>query len=364
MGLSAVLLPQASAGITEGPAVPGGAVDSRTTATFERVADAVLTDRTSALLDRPAARRGALTLDKGIRLASGLARAEANGLATLKGRKARLASLGEAYTAADTKVAVDSVRISDGQAVVRVTETTTLTYKKIRGDEPATTGFQAHHEMRFAPGAGGGWDLAGIESEDRGIAAVNQPDTAARAGATTPPRGTPAATTRPAPSAPKTQTATGYDYRAMAAYAERYWSNYNPAYRKFNDAGGDCTNFTSQALKAGGWKHAPGDGTDYRTWWYGSTTQSTSWVGADEWSWFTLSSKRATNLKNAYQLGVGDIMQMDFNRDGSKDHSMMATYRSSSGMPYLTYHSVNTYRKSLASIIASYPNAVYYAYRT
>jgi hypothetical protein len=43
---------------------------------------------------------------------------------------------------------------------------------------------------------------------------------------------------------------------------------------------------------------------------------------------------------------------------------MMVTYRSSSGVPYLTYHSVNTYRKSLASILASYPRSYYYAYRT
>lgn len=43
---------------------------------------------------------------------------------------------------------------------------------------------------------------------------------------------------------------------------------------------------------------------------------------------------------------------------------MMVTYRSNAGMPYLTYHSTNTYRKSLASIIASYPDAIYYAYRT
>jgi len=34
------------------------------------------------------------------------------------------------------------------------------------------------------------------------------------------------------------------------------------------------------------------------------------------------------------------------------------------GIPYVTYHSNNTLRRSLASLIASYPNAYYYAYRT
>lgn len=178
------------------------------------------------------------------------------------------------------------------------------------------------------------------------------------------PDGTPASTKYPAPSKPKAMTGGTYDYAAMAKYAEKYWSNYNPAYRKFTGAGGDCTNFISQALKAAWLEGRSGSTSDYRNWWYDSTRQSDSWVGANEWAWFTLSNQRAANLANVYQTDVGDIVQVDFNKDGSKDHSMMVTYRSSAGMPYLTYHSTNTYRKSLASIIASYPNAVYYAYRT
>lgn len=55
---------------------------------------------------------------------------------------------------------------------------------------------------------------------------------------------------------------------------------------------------------------------------------------------------------------------MDFEKDGSKDHTMIVTYRNAQGVPYLTYHSANTYRRSMASIIASEPNALYYAFRT
>lgn len=150
----------------------------------------------------------------------------------------------------------------------------------------------------------------------------------------------------------------------MAAYAEKYWSHYNPAYPQFNGGGGDCTNFISQALRAGGWKNAPGVDSDYRTWWSNSSTESYSWVGANEWSWYALSSKRVSNLANVYQLGVGDILQISFNRDGSKDHSTIVTYRSMSGMPYVTYHSNNTYRRSVASLVMSDPHAAYYAYRT
>ncbi|MFE2311458.1 amidase domain-containing protein, partial [Streptomyces sp. NPDC059411] len=240
-------------------------------------------------------------------------------------------------------------------------------YKKLRGDEPATTDIGTRYELTLTKKSGS-WELASIKSQNTGPVAVNEP-LAAKANVVKDdgnqyPQGTPAATKYPAPSKPKVKTGGAYDYAAMAKYAEKYWSSYNPAYRKFNGAGGDCTNFVSQALKAGGWKNAPGTTSDYRNWWYDGAQQTDSWVGANEWSWFTLSNERATNLANVYQADVGDIVQVDFNKDGSKDHSMIVTYRSGAGMPYVTYHSTNTYRKSLASLVASYPDAVYYAYRT
>lgn len=368
VALSAVVLPASAAGAAEGKAAKpatSGAVDSATTESFGRIADAVLTERTAALLDSQQVRRITPLKDKKVRLSDRLSRTEHTGLSTLRTRKARLAGLGEAYTGADTEVTVDKTRVKDGRATVQVTETTTLKYKKIRGDEPASTGFQAHHELNFAAKPDGTWELTGITPKDDGLRQINQPapaTTVRGVAATSYPSATRAATTRP--SRQQLKPAGTYNYKAMAAYAEKYWKNYNPAYRKFNDAGGDCTNFVSQALKAGGWKHDSGVYSDYTNWWYDASYQSTSWVGANEWSWFTLHHKRATNLSNVYYMGVGDIMQMDFDRDGSKDHTMIVSYRSSSGVPYLTYHSVNTYRKSVASIIASYPTAYYYAYRT
>ncbi|WP_431043486.1 amidase domain-containing protein [Streptomyces sp. P1-3] len=368
MALSAALLP-ASAAYAAGngagnPSAEPRSADRATAKSFARIADAVLTDRTSALLDTRPVRRIAPLVDSDVRLSGGLARTEGTAVSSLRTRKARLAALGEAYTAADTRTTVDKTRVKDGRATVQVTETTTLTYKKIRGDEPATTGFQAHHELTFAASPDGRWELTGIRPTDNGLRAVNAPSTVVATAGDGPPSATPAATSYPARSKPRTAGATPYNYKAMAAYAEKYWKNYNPAYRQFNDDGGDCTNFVSQALKAGGWKHDSGDYADYRNWWYSSSYQSTSWVGANEWSWFTLHHKRATNLSNAYQMEVGDILQMDFDKDGSKDHTMITTYRSRTGVPYMTYHSVNTYRKSLTSIVVSNPGSAYYAYRT
>ncbi|MFI9202223.1 amidase domain-containing protein [Streptomyces sp. NPDC053048] len=364
VAVSAVFLPSAIGTGAEGKKPVK--VDDATVDSFGRLAGAVLTDRTTALLDGRSSGRIAPQREKKVRLSADLAHSEDGALSSLRTRKSRLAGLGEAYTAADTKVTTGRTSVKDGRVTVEVTETTTLTYKKIRGDEPATTGFKAHHELTFTAASGGKWELTAIRPTDQGPRPVNAPvaKVAAAPSANSMPKATPASIRYPGRTPSGKQAGSGYDYRAMAAYAEKYWRNYNPEYRKFNDAGGDCTNFISQALRAGGWKNAPGSASDYRTWWYDSKAQSTSWVGANEWSWFTLNAKRATNLSNVYKMDVGDIMQMDFDGDGSKDHSMITTYRSRAGIPYLTYHSTNTYRKSVASIIASNPDAVYYAYRT
>ena len=45
---------------------------------------------------------------------------------------------------------------------------------------------------------------------------------------------------------------TSYNRNAAVSYAKKYCSNYNPNYRNYNPDGGDCANFFSQSLIAGG----------------------------------------------------------------------------------------------------------------
>jgi hypothetical protein len=363
--LSALLLPLSAAhAAATAPRVSASTADA-----FGRVADAVFTDRTAALLDgAPTARTAATALKAttaGIRVSDTLARTESAARSSLHGTRSRLAALGEAYSAADTRVAVNRTRVTGQRATAWVTETTTLTYRRIRGDEPPTTGFRAHHVLTFAARPDGTWKLTGEHSTDKGPRQVNEPAPTTPRRTTTAAVDAPrAATTYPAPAAAKTLTGGPYDYAAMATYAETYWKNYNPAYRSFNSVGGDCTNYVSQSLKAGGWTPVTDSDEDYGTWNYGPTTQTDTWVGVNEWSWFTQTARRSTPLANVYQMDVGDVMQMDFDKDGSKDHSMITSYRSAGGVPYVTYHDTDTYRRSVSSLIASYPNAAYYAYRT
>ncbi|MEU8793145.1 amidase domain-containing protein [Streptomyces sp. NPDC048643] len=364
----AALLPNWSAGAASVAADPK--VDASTKATFQKLADAVFTDRTDALVDNGKSKRTTSRFSGDVRLSSTQTRAEKSALSQLESRKARLATLGEKYRAGNTTVSLDRTQVKGRHATVTVTETTTLTYDEAKVNEPKTTGFQAHHQLTFKADHKGDWQLTGVRDTDDGVA-VNQVATtplvaAPKTADDGPPTATRSAITKNPAAKPKNLTASGYDYKAMAAYAAKYWKTYNPAYPDFNGegAGGDCTNFVSQSLKAGGWKHVPGYTNDFHNWFGTADIQSDSFIGVNEFSWFALSSKRVTSLANVYQLDIGDVLQMDFNKDGSKDHSMIVTYRSPQGVPYLSYHSTNTYNRSVASIIASYPNAAYYAYRT
>jgi hypothetical protein len=364
------LVPNWSAGaaVTDDPTV-----DAATKATFQRLADAVFTDRTQTLVAGAgqADTRHTSGFSGSVRLSGGQTQEQKSALDELRDRRSRLARLGESYRAGSTKVTLDATQVKGRHAKVAVTESTTLTYDKAKANSPKSTGFQAHHELTFTADRHGNWQLTGIQDTDQGYLAVNQvatPEVAKVKTATDdgPPSAARSATTWPAPANRKNLTATGYDYKAMVSYAAKYWNRYNPDYPDFNGqgAGGDCTNFVSQALKAGGWKHVPGYTDDFHKWFGNSEIQSDSFVGVNEFSWFALSSKRATSLANVYQLDIGDVLQMDFNRDGSKDHSMIVTYRDGRGVPYVSYHSTNTYNRSVASLVASYPTAAFYAYRT
>ncbi|MEU1510892.1 amidase domain-containing protein [Streptomyces sp. NPDC005811] len=364
----AALLPNWSAGAA---VVDDPTVDAKTKATFQRLADAVFTDRTDALVTgKQGNREKPLTngFSGDVKLSVGTARTEDATLSSLGQRKDKLAKAGEKYSKAATTVTLNATRVTGRTAKAAVTETTTLTYAKAGAGQPRTTGFQAQHELTFKADQSGNWQLTGIADTDQGGLAVNtlsKPVASVKATTAddTMPNAARAATTRNPAAVPKTGTT--YDYKAMAAYAEKYVYTYNTDYPDFNNhtAGGDCTNFVSQSLKAGGWKHVPGYVYDYTKWFGNADIQSDSFVGVNEWSWFAQNSKRTTALANVYQLEVGDVLQMDFDRDGSKDHTMIVTYKAN-GIPYVTYHSNNTLRRSVASLVASYPNAYYYAYRT
>lgn len=106
-----------------------------------------------------------------------------------------------------------------------------------------------------------------------------------------------------------------YNGVEAANYAIRYALKPNKAYKYFepiNDNGGDCTNFISQCLRAGG---APMDFNYLRPWWYDMKQgkASVSWAVAHSLYWYlrTNQSNNRNAIKGLEVEGVNELQLGD-----------------------------------------------------
>jgi len=132
-----------------------------------------------------------------------------------------------------------------------------------------------------------------------------------------------------------------YSGAAAAAYADTYWQNYNPAWPSFANSGGDCTNFVSQALYAGGISMRPSPTYSGDAAWYlvkkkNRWSYAGSWVNAQHQSIFMLQHLPGVTQVAAYyglapgataadQAEQGDVVLYDWNNDGVYDHEAIVT---------------------------------------
>ena len=132
-----------------------------------------------------------------------------------------------------------------------------------------------------------------------------------------------------------------YDRLKAVQYAERWWNDYNPAYKKFDV---DCTNFISQCLHAG---NAPMRGYPNRAkgWWYQNKNWSFSWSVANGLKVFLQTSRTglmAKEVTDPLELKLGDVICYDFQGDGRFDHNTIVTAKDAAGMPLVNAHTYNS----------------------
>lgn len=157
-----------------------------------------------------------------------------------------------------------------------------------------------------------------------------------------------------------------YNRTDAANYAVKYAISPNKNYVPWPN---NCTNFTSQCLKTGGWKEIGSfsNRTSTSAWYYTGTTLYScySWSGAHNFFQFMLANRSrgygysmasATN-----NLQVGDIIQIDFNKDGLIDHTMIITKKDKTDT-YMSYHTTNTLNKKLSLIFSENKKAAFYGW--
>ncbi|MEV4222298.1 amidase domain-containing protein [Nonomuraea sp. NPDC049725] len=358
-------------------AAPAGA-SSAEEPQFAEIARQYLQDRATRLVSDAPARTLTSVPSTGA-LADRLTREAA----AIDERRRLLREANGGHKQADVQVAeVASTREGD-TVELRVAERTKLYFARPLADAPAFEEYALNHRFVFER-QGAQWVMRDARPEPAAgeLAPDTQPQ-AARAPKTSPKATAPAgrepssvdrprkgAAVAPDKLARSTEAALAWDYTAMLNYANTYWDTYNPDYRTYGGVGGDCTNFISQIVTAGGWTEVgswPDSRSDNANWFYGDYTWTTSytWPAAENWYWFAQhESARTTYLGNVWDMLTTDVLQVDFDRDDNISHSLFVTDRSSDGELYLTYHSNNTHNKPLSSFLAANPDAWYYAHRT
>ena len=74
-----------------------------------------------------------------------------------------------------------------------------------------------------------------------------------------------------------------YEYDRMGAvqYARRWALDRNPRFQDYEEWGGNCTNYISQCVNAGGVPMDPYGGNVMKKWyWYSDKNRTPSWTGA------------------------------------------------------------------------------------
>ena len=113
-----------------------------------------------------------------------------------------------------------------------------------------------------------------------------------------------------------------YNREAARDYALKWAYGYNPDFYNFDKLGGDCTNFASQVLYAGG---LPMNYTPTLGWYYISLNdRAPAWTGVNEFYRF-LTTNTGVGPK-AREVGIdeiqlADIVQINYGRDQSFDHT-------------------------------------------
>lgn len=115
-----------------------------------------------------------------------------------------------------------------------------------------------------------------------------------------------------------------YDREKAVQYAVKWAFSRNPQYYNFDKLGGDCTNFASQAIFAGG---GVMNYTPIYGWYYINAQKRTaSWTGVNYLFNFLTGNKESgpyAEQVDAKDMKPGDIVQLSFGGAPNYNHSLV-----------------------------------------
>lgn len=173
-----------------------------------------------------------------------------------------------------------------------------------------------------------------------------------------------------------------YNRKKAKEYIDTYWKNYNPSYPAFHDGGGDCANFISQVLYAGGMPWVD-DGKANQYTWYTNWFCKPGATNKDGDKRISLSWKVAASFGRQWEKRCAKLIKISYKEAiESMDELSRMVYIGdpvqfcyASGVPYhtlvitgyawdeaaeindivLASHSIDSNRRSLYNTLLKYP---------
>ena len=124
-----------------------------------------------------------------------------------------------------------------------------------------------------------------------------------------------------------------YNREEATKYATKWALSRNPAYKDYEKWGGDCTNYVSQCVHAGGIPFDHEGNNILKQWyWYSDMNRTPTWTAAEPfYKYITKNNTKDTQNFGIYavevsynELQIGDIVQLIYENDLAY-HNMIIT---------------------------------------
>lgn len=141
------------------------------------------------------------------------------------------------------------------------------------------------------------------------------------------------------------------DRAKMKLYQIENWNKRPKEWGNFNEMGGDCTNYVSQVVYAGG---APMiTNGSFKWYYYGYGNRTPSWTGVEQFYDFLTKNNaqgiHGIELPTNLDLKTGDVIQLDLDGDGVFNHTSVV-YNPTGYMgvlPTITSHSLDRFNEPI-----------------
>lgn len=135
----------------------------------------------------------------------------------------------------------------------------------------------------------------------------------------------------------------GYNRINAINYAQKHALNYNNSYKSFDNSGGDCTNYISQCLHAGGIPFS-------NSW----APYKNPWIRVKDLYYYLINNNIGIDYEVDSNYSIGDIIQFFSNEKGFFSHSGIITKINQYGEYFYCCHSLDKLNFPLSEIYPLY----------